>query len=45
LLKPRAPFPPSDLDAVAACLEFKGKPRSLEDMHEAIARGVLERHK
>ena len=44
LLKPRAPFPPSDLNAVAACLEFKGQTRSLEDMQEAIARGVQERH-
>mgnify|MGYP003485749775 FL=1 len=45
LLKPKAPFPPSELDAVAACLEFKGQPRSLEDMQEAIARGVQGRHK
>ena len=45
LLKPKAPFPPSDLDDVAACLEFKGKTRSLEDMQKAIARGVKERQK
>ena len=45
LLKPKAPFPPSDLDDVAACLAFKGKTRSLEDMQKAIARGVKERQK
>jgi AbrB family looped-hinge helix DNA binding protein len=43
LLKPKAPFPPSDLDNVAGCLKYKGKAKTLAEMENAIARGVRER--
>ena len=45
LLKPKAPFPPSNIEDVAACLEFKGKTVSLDEMDRAIAQGVAHRRK
>lgn len=45
LLKPKTPFPSSDIESVASCLRFKGKARTLKEMELAIARGVRERQK
>lgn len=42
LLKAKQPFPDSTLDEVAGSLHYKGSPKSLEDMEEAIAKGVAE---
>ncbi len=42
LLKPEAPFQQTALDEVASCLRYHGKPKSLEDMAEAIRKGVKE---
>lgn len=36
LLKPRKPFDETTIDEVAACLEYSGKPKSLEEMEKAI---------
>lgn len=41
-LKPAAPFPPTTLAEVAACLPFRGKTKTLAEMEEAIRRGALE---
>ena len=40
LLKPKTPFPETDIDAVASCLSFKGKAKTLDDMEAAIAKGI-----
>ncbi|MGF1601271.1 MAG: AbrB/MazE/SpoVT family DNA-binding domain-containing protein [Thermosynechococcaceae cyanobacterium] len=42
LLRPKAPFPKTTVNEVAGCLKYKGPPKSLEKMADAIKRGVLE---
>lgn len=42
LLKPKKPFPETTLDRVAGCLKYRGTPKSLEDMEDAIRQGVEE---
>jgi AbrB family looped-hinge helix DNA binding protein len=37
ILRPTKPMPPSRLDEVARCLNYKGKPKSLRQMESAIA--------
>lgn len=43
LLKAKTPFPETTLDEVASCLKYTGKPKSLDDMQDAIKKGVMER--
>jgi uncharacterized protein (DUF1015 family) len=42
LLKPKNPFSVTKLDDVAGCLKYQGKPKTLEDMDNAIRQGVEE---
>lgn len=42
LLKPKKPFPQTTLDQVAGCLKYEGKPKTLEEMEDAIRQGVIE---
>lgn len=42
LLKARRPFPTTDLDEVAGSLPFEGPSKSLEEMADAIRKGVAE---
>ncbi len=42
LLKPKKPFQETILDDVAGCLKYQGTPQSLEDMEDAIRKGVAE---
>ncbi|WP_392533127.1 AbrB/MazE/SpoVT family DNA-binding domain-containing protein [Nostoc sp. C117] len=42
LLKPKKPFPETKLDDVAGCLKHQGKPKTLEDMDNAIHQGIEE---
>ena len=42
LLKPASPFPKTSLDDVASSLKWSGPPKTLEDMEEAIQKGVME---
>lgn len=42
LLKPKKPFPETTLDQVLGCLRYQGTPQSLEDMEDAIRRGIEE---
>jgi bifunctional DNA-binding transcriptional regulator/antitoxin component of YhaV-PrlF toxin-antitoxin module len=42
LLKPASPFPNTSLDDVASSLKWSGPPKTLEDMEEAIQKGVME---
>jgi AbrB family looped-hinge helix DNA binding protein len=40
LLTPASPFPETSLQEVASCLPFSGRPRSIEEMEEAIKKGA-----
>lgn len=40
LLRPTSPFPETSLKAVAACLPYTGKAKTLEEMDEAIRKGA-----
>ena len=42
LLKPLKWFPETKHEDVWGCLNYDGSPKSLEEMNEAIARGVKE---
>ena len=47
LLRPEKPFPPTTIEEVIQILnasKYKGKPKTIEEMDEAIAIGVRERH-
>lgn len=43
LLRPQKPFPQTCVDDVAGCLQYRGRPKTLEDMNDAVRQGVLER--
>lgn len=45
LLKPKTPFPESSIHDVASCLKFKGKTKSLDDMEQAIRKGIRKKYK
>ena len=45
LFKPKSPFKETDINEVASSLKFTGKTRSLDDMDEAIRKGVRDQHK
>ena len=45
LLKPKNPFPPSQLEEVAGCLAYSGPPITVEEMDEAIGKGLSEAYK
>jgi len=42
LLKPKKPFEETTLEKVAGCLKYEGKPKSIEDLEDAIRQGVVE---
>jgi hypothetical protein len=42
LLKPSKFFSVTKLDDVAGCLKYQGKPKTIEDMDNAISQGVEE---
>lgn len=44
LLRPLRPFPPTTVDEVHGCLKYKGRPKTLRQMEQAVAKGVRERH-
>jgi AbrB family looped-hinge helix DNA binding protein len=41
-LKPKKPFPETKIEDVAGCLKYQGEPKTLEDIEDAIRRGVEE---
>lgn len=45
LLKPARPLPETALDEVAGSLRYEGAAKTVEEMDEAIKRGVRERHR
>jgi AbrB family looped-hinge helix DNA binding protein len=44
LLRPVKPFPPTTLEQVSGILQYKGKPKTLEEMEEGVVREVKARH-
>jgi len=40
LLKPKTPFDETNINDVASCLKYEGKPKSLDDMSAAIQQGI-----
>jgi AbrB family looped-hinge helix DNA binding protein len=44
LLRPLRPFPPARFDDVFGCLKHRGRPKTLRQMRQAIAKTVRERH-
>jgi len=42
LLRPKSPFPRTTVEEVAGCLKYSGPPKTLEEMEDAIRKGVLE---
>jgi AbrB family looped-hinge helix DNA binding protein len=42
LLKPKKPFAETSLSDVAGCLKYKGAPKTLDDIGQAIKQGVKE---
>ncbi len=40
--KPQKPFPETTLDQVAGCLKYSGKPKSLDELEDAIRQGATE---
>lgn len=42
ILKPKKLLPETKLDDVAGCLKYQGKPKTLEDMDNAIRQGIEE---
>ncbi len=44
LFKPKSPFEETNINEVAASLKFTGKTRSLDDMDEAIRKGVRKQY-
>ena len=42
LLKPKKPFAETKLEDVAGCLKYQGKPKSIDDLEDAIRQGVEE---
>jgi len=44
LLRPAKSFQPTRLEEVIGCTGYKGSAKTLQDMEEAIAKGVKARH-
>ena len=44
LLRPLRPFAATTFDEVFGCLKYKGRPKTLGQMEQAIAKSVRERH-
>lgn len=40
LLKPKKTFPETKLDDVAGCLNYQGKAKTIEEMNQAIGKGI-----
>jgi len=40
LLKPKAPFPETEINDAASCLKFEGKTKTFEDIEQAIKKGI-----
>ncbi len=43
LLKPKQPFPETKLEDVAGHLQYEGKPKTVDEMNDAIRQGIAER--
>jgi AbrB family looped-hinge helix DNA binding protein len=44
LLRAVQPFPKTEVEQVFGCLNYKGKPKTVADMHRAIGKEARKRH-
>ncbi|HEB63329.1 MAG TPA: AbrB/MazE/SpoVT family DNA-binding domain-containing protein [Gammaproteobacteria bacterium] len=44
LLKPKTPFEETALSDVASCLNYAGKPKTVDDMNAAIKQGIKDQY-
>lgn len=44
VLRPRRPFRPTTVEEVYGCLKYHGRPKTLQEMDEAITKEVKARH-
>lgn len=44
LLKTKTPFAVTDINETASCLKYDGPAKSIDDMDQAIKKGVMEHH-
>jgi len=44
LLRPQRPFAPARFEDVRGILKYKGRPKTVEEMNQGIAKAVKERH-
>ncbi len=42
LLKPKTPFATTEIDDVASCLKYSGQIVTIDEMEDAIKKGVME---
>ncbi len=42
LLRPKSPFHETTIEQVAACLEYQGQPKTIEELEQAIEKGVKQ---
>jgi hypothetical protein len=40
----KKPFPETTLDQVAGCLKYTGKPKSLDELEDAVHQGLMEQN-
>ena len=44
LLKPKAPFPETSINDVASCLDYKGDAKTLDEVEQAIKKGIKAKY-
>ena len=44
LLRPVKVFPPARFEEVAGCLHYSGRPKTVQEMRQAVAKEVKRRH-
>jgi len=45
LLKPKTPFPETSINDVASCLNYKDRAKTLDEMEQAIRKGIKAKYK
>jgi len=45
LLKPKTPFPETNINDVASCLNYKDRAKTLDEMEQAIRKGIKAKYK
>jgi len=45
ILKPKAPFPETNINDVASCLNYNDGTKTLDEMEQAIRKGIKAKYK